>query len=274
MNKKKILKIIGFVFSALILFQTAMITYASIFGENNGDDVDISNVFVSQEIQDIIRQQDMSSFNKNLTAYKRMIVLLNVHDNFKTEIERLVSEGKKINDLMAAYTFLNDCYGTIDELEQLVIQKEQGQSWVEIFTNYSNTNIPFVPRNFDFDYLDELMKKEGITADDIMICDRVSQKSGEAFEELTELRMEGRTWKEINAELGIVNAQNAMPHVPVTIEQLKKYTADGRLSEEDVVYTLVTAFKLGIDETEAINKAKSGYTTEMFFSEALEQRYY
>jgi len=271
---KKILKIFGLAISAIILLQTAITTYASIFGDSRDNEVDISNVFVSQEIQNIIRQQDISSFNKNLTAYKRMIVLLDVHENYKTEIERLINEGKRINDLMAAYTFLNDCYGKIDELEQLVIQKEQGKSWVEIFTNYNNKNIAFVPRNFDFNYLDELMTKEGITTDDIMICDRVSQKSGVPYEEIIELRLEGKTWKEINAELGIVNAQNIMPHVPVTPEQIKKYTADGRLNEEEVVFALVTSYKLGIDETEAINKAKSGYTPEMFFSEAVEKKYY
>lgn len=274
MKNRRIVKILGITLAAAILFQTATITYASIFGENNGDSVDISNVDVSQEIQDIIRQQDISSFNKNLTEYKRMIVLLDIHDSFKSQIESLISQGKKITDLMVAYNFLNDCYGTIDQLEPMVNKKEGGQAWGDIFTQYNRQNPSFEPRNFDFDYLDELAKKDGVTTDDIMIGDRISQQSGLPFEEVMERKMDGHIWKDINAELGIVNAQHSMPHVPVTPEQLKKYTADGRLSADLVVQTLVTAYKLGVDETQAINKAKTGYTTEMFFSEALERKYY
>ena len=273
MKNKRILKILGIVVVAALLLQAGIMTYAGVFG-GNSDDVDISNVVISQEIKDVIYAQDSDNFDKNIRNYKRMIVLLNVHDVFKTHIEDLIVEGMQLTDLMIAYTFLNDCYGSIEQLEILVNQRELGLSWVDIFTGYNDENPAFEPSNFNFDYLDEIMAIDGITADDIMIADRVSQNMDIPFEDVIEGRINGEIWKDINAELGIVNGQSAMPRVPVTSEQLKKHTAGDLLSEQLVVETLVTAFKLGINEQKAIDKAKEGYTAERFFAEVLEDRYY
>lgn len=272
MKNSRKLEILGIILAAFLMLQTAIIALGEVLG-GNGNGVDTSSVVVSQEIQDIIRQQDPTAFARNLDDYKRMIVLLDVHETFKAEIENLVVQGKGIKDLMIAYSFLNDAYGTIDQLEPLIDKKEQGKGWAQVFKLYNDSNPAFIPRNFDFDYLDEIMKSGNLTADDIMIADRVSQKSGAALEELIENRLLGLSWKSINAELGIVNASSNMPRVPVTAEQLKKYTVDRVLNEDRVVQTLVTAFKLGMDADTAIGLVKNGYTTEMLFAKALEEKY-
>lgn len=229
---------------------------------------------MSQEIQNLIRAQDEDQFEKNMRNYKEMIVLLNVHDNYKNDIENMVENGKKITDILIAYTFLNETYGKAAQIGALVNKKEAGASWFDIFKQYNTENQAFTPQSFDFDYLESLMKQAGITNDDIMIVDRVSQSTGAAFEDVIDQKTQGQSWKEVNAGYGIVNGQESIPRVSITHDQLKKHTAGGVLSEEQVTETLVTAYKLGLEEQVAIDRVKAGYTVERLFAEALEQKYY
>ena len=273
MQKNKLFRILVVIVAAGLIVQSAIYAYAGIFGEQPGDSIDISVVHVSPEIENIIKEQEPGEFTKNLNNYKRMLVVLNVHDTFKTKIENTIVSGKRLQDILIAYQYLNENYGLIDELDALITAKESGNTWLEAFNAYKQDNPEFVPRSFDFNYLEELMKSDGINEDDIMIADRVSQKVGLPFEDIISERISGKQWKEINEAYGIVNAQNKLPRVPVTQEQLKKYTTGSTITEEVVVETLVTAFKLEMDEQLAINKVKEGYTKEKFFAEALESKY-
>lgn len=272
MKSKKMLKFAGIILAAGILLQTGIMAYTGLL-VNTTDDVDTSNVIVSTEVQNLIKNQDTENYDKNLNNYKRMIVLLNVHEDFKNQLESMVKEGNRLTDIMIAYTFINDCYGKIEQVKELTNEKESGGNWADIFKKYITEKQAFVPRSFDFEYLESLMKEAGITNDDIMIADRVSQNAGIEFNEIIDEKIAGKSWKDINANYGIVNGQEAMPRVSVTSEQLKKHTSDGILSEEQVTETLVTAFKLGITEQLAVEKAKAGYKTEDFFAEVLEEMY-
>lgn len=272
MLKNKIFRILGVIIAAGLIVQTVIYAYAGIFGGQPDGNVDISKVQISPEIENMIREQEPGEFTKNLNNYKRMLVVLDVHDSFKTEIESRIASGKRIQDILIAYQFLNENYGRIDELDALIAARESGKTWLEVFNEYRQNNPEFIPRSFDFNYLEELMKSDGICEDDIMIADIVSQKTGVPFEDFIAERISGIKWKEINESHGIVNAQDVLPRVPVTQEQLKKYTS-GTFTEDMVVETLVIAFKLELDEQEAINKAKQGYTRERFFAEVLEDKY-
>ncbi|NLV35631.1 MAG: hypothetical protein GXY17_03010 [Clostridiaceae bacterium] len=274
MKSKKIIKIAALILAGGVLLQTAILAYTGVFDRTDSGDVDISQVIIAEEVQNLIKAQDEDRYEENIRNYKEMIVLLNVHDSYKNEIEDMVKEGKSITDIMIAYTFLNDCYGKAELIEMLVNKKEAGQSWSEIFKQYNKDYPAFMPQSFDFDYLDNLLKQGGITNDDIMIADRVSQSAGAAFEEVIDKKAGGEAWKEINAYYNIVNGQETILRVSVTQEQLEKHKVGGTFSEEQVVETLVTANKLGLDEQTAIDKAKAGYTVERFFAEALEQKYY
>jgi hypothetical protein len=273
MLKNKFIRILGLIVAVGLIVQSVIYVYAGIFGEQPGDNIDISAVNISPEIENIIREQEPGEFNKNLNNYKRMLVVLDVHDTFRTEIENCIVSGKRLQDLLIAYQYLNENYGLIDELDVLIASKESGNTWLEVFYAYKQENPEFVPRSFDFNYLEEIMQSDGVIEDDIMIADRVSLKTGLPFESIIAERISGKQWKEINEGYGIINAQGMLPRVPVTQEQLKKHTSGGNISEEMVVETLVIAFKLEMNEQDAINKAKDGYTKERFFAEALENKY-
>lgn len=236
--------------------------------------INTSSVIISDEIQNIIKQADPVNFDKNLNNYKTLLVTLEVHDKYKTEIERLLKENHKLPDILTAYSYLNNSYGLMEDLEAFVKLREAGKTWVQIFKEYKQGNPAFKPGNFDSNYLENLRKTPGLSTDDIMIGDRVSQKTGKPFKEVIDMRIKGTSWKDINGELDVLNGQTALPHVKVTEEQMRLNTTDGKLTEQKVVEAFVIADKLGKTTSEIINQEKLGLSKEDIYAACFESRFY
>jgi hypothetical protein len=222
----------------------------------------------------LIKAADPDNYTKNLNNYKQLLKDLNVHTRFKNELERLIKKGKKLPDLLTAYSFLNDCYGRITELEKLVSEKESGKTWAAVFTAYNKSNPQFEPSNFDNAYLEKLLATPGVDHDDIMIADRVSQKTGAAFDAVISKKTSGSSWRLIKAQYGIVNGLEKSPHLSVTREQLSKYTKQTGLEQKAVIGWLTTAEKLGKVPDEILKLAKQGLSKEEVYAKVYQEKYY
>lgn len=234
---------------------------------------DEASTEISKEILDLIKAQDPDSYTKNLNNYKQLLELLNVHVKFKNEIERLIKKGKKLPDILIAYSFLNDCYGGMEDIEKLVDKKESGKKWPDIFKEYFKNNPEFVPRDFESDYLERLLDS-GTNQDTIMIADRVSQKAKVEIDTLISKKQAGESWRLINAEYGIVNGLEKSPHLSVTRNQLTKYTTQTKLSEKEIINALTIGTKLGKSADSVLNSVKKGLSKEEIYAMAFEEKYY
>lgn len=235
---------------------------------------DINNTEISQEILNVIRESDTANFERNVSNYKSLLIKLNVQEVFKNEIERLIKEGHKLPDLLIAYEFLNENFGKQEELEELSIEKQGGKTWTEIFKSYNTANGEFIPRAFEPDYLERLMKATNITPDDIMIADIIAAKLQKDYDGIIVLRLDDMSWKEINGELGILSSIKHLPRVQVTNEEIDKYKSTAGLSEDQIVDGFVIAEKLGKTEKEIIDKIKAGYSREKIYAECYQEKYY
>ncbi|MCG7408436.1 hypothetical protein MH117_13480 [Paenibacillus sp. ACRRX] len=208
------------------------------------------------------------------SKYKDMLAELDVHDKFKREIDKLVGKGYDLSDLMVAYEFLYQSYGRMQELEALVKQQDSGKSWEHVFKDYNKSHKPFVPRAFDTDYLESLMKTNGLTSDDIMIADRIGFVSAKAFKDILIAKLETQnSWKEIAAEHNIVNSSSTLPRVPVTQEELSKFTSASKLTEERVTEAIVLAKKIGKTPQQVISSMKSGQSEEAILADGYVEKY-
>lgn len=236
-------------------------------------DKESKSTSIPGETKDVIRLSDSKKTEANTDNYTELLQSLNVHDKYKNEMDRLLGEGHNLSDILTAYSFLNDKYGTLQEIETLVQEKESGKDWTYIFTKYNKKNPEFVPRSFEDGYLEEVLKVPGITADDIMIADRVSQKTGRTFQEVMEKRMEGQNWKDINAWLDIVNGDETLPRVSVSPEQIDKYVNTG-MDREIVIKGYVIAKKLGQKAETVMKELKEGTKEEELLDKYYTRIYY
>lgn len=231
-----------------------------------------ASVEISSEMQEIIRQADPANFDKNIGNYKTLLIKLDVHQNYRDEMEQLLREGHGLPDVLTAYEFLNENFGMVTELEVLIAEKESGDNWSTVFERYNSRNPEFMPGSFEPEYLEELMSTPGITTDDIMLADRVAQKLSIAVSEVIAQRTAGAAWKDINENYGIVNAQMSIPHVPVTPGQIDRYTTGG-LERQQVILAFVIATKLDKNPEEVMDKLKSGESREQIYAGYYAEKY-
>jgi hypothetical protein len=235
--------------------------------------IDISRIMLKTEVENIITSLDAANAAKNIKNYKTLVAALDVPQSFQTEIEEMYTKGHKVKDVLIAYEFLYQSYGSIEELEELITQKESGNAWNIIFKEYKNSMATFEPSNFEGGKLEEIFKTPGITPDDIIIADRTAQQTGIKFDELIAMRGQGMVWKTINEELEIINTSAELPRVAVTSAQVKNHMKETGLSEEQVIEALVLAQKLDKDGKAVVDKIKAGNTEEDIFAESLEEKY-
>lgn len=285
--KRKSVKILIIVVLAAFLIQAGVMAYTAISSNDdssqqiqttslqvNTPQVDTSGIAISDQIQNLIKQADPNNFDRNISNYKLLLVKMDVSQKFRDEIERLIIGRHKLPDILTAYDFLYDSYGLMEDIQKFVEYKESGKNWTQIFADYNRENPKFAPRNFDSDYLQSLMNMSGINTDDIMIADRVSSKLKKPFDEVLDKRKQGTSWKDINTEYNIVNSQSAMPHVPVTEEQIEKYKQNSGMTEDQVVEAFVIAYKLDMNAEGIVNKMKSGANIEQIYADCYQAKYY
>lgn len=236
-------------------------------------EIDITEVSISGEIEGVIRNSDGKNSDKNIKNYKKVLKAFDVPDKFKKEIERLIKKGYQVPDILTAYDFLYDNYGLIEELEKLIEKKNEGESWTEVFVDFNKSHKEFIPRDFDSKYLEGLLKTPRISPDDIMNADRISQKGLMTFEQLIEMRKEGKTWKEINSELGIVNTSGIIPRISISRAKVKKYVQNTGMSEKKVIDALALSSKMEKDDDDVINEFKSGLKKEDIYSGLYNEKY-
>ncbi|CAG7644632.1 hypothetical protein PAESOLCIP111_04752 [Paenibacillus solanacearum] len=233
-----------------------------------------SEIVISQEVLDRIRQSDPANSDRNIANYKNLLIKRDVHPKFKEEVERLVLLNHRISDLLIAYEFLYQAYGQKQDLEAFVRQKEAGKAWDIIFQEYKSSHEEFRPRTFDSGELESLMAIAGITSDDIMIADRVSFVTAVPFKDLIKGKLESsKSWKEANAGLDIVNSAGALPRVQISAEQINRYTQTAKLSEQQVAEAFVLATKVDEKPEIVIEKLRTGVSQETIMSEYWQQKY-
>lgn len=228
-------------------------------------EIDTSNVEVPEDVAESIEKFDKKNAEKNIENYKRVMVEFDVPKEYKEEINTLIKEGTNVPDIFVAYNFLNENYGQIKEVSELVTEKAQGKQWEDIFSEYNKKLTEFKPTNFQNGYLDTLM--DTLKVDDIMIADRISQKGIKNFDVLIEMRKNSEGWKEIKTELGIVNVENSFPHVAVSSVEVDKYVKSQEMTEDQVIGALVLSRKNNLKDEDIITKIKNGEDKEEIYSE-------
>ncbi len=233
-----------------------------------------SDIVILDEVKNKIKESDPDNYDKNITNYTNLLINLNVHDKFKTEIENLVIDGHKLPDILIAYQFLYHEFGFSSEIEPMVIKKETGETWETIFKEYHAINPRFVPTNFDPDYLENLMNHQDLTSDDIMIADWASFRTKKPFDEIINSVLAIHDWKEINAQLDILFSNATLPRVQITKEQLDNNTKSFGLTEQQVVEAFVLANKVNEIPKNILQMEKDGYSEEAIMDKSYSNEYY
>lgn len=233
-----------------------------------------AEIVISDKVLEAIRLQDPAGYEWNTAAYKHMMAELQVHDLFRTQLDELIVAGGKVPDILTAYDYIYRQFGSFEDVKRLLTARQNGQSWTEAFQAYAARTPSFVPQAFDSDYLEGLLQAPGLTADDIMIADHISFKTGKKVPVLMALFLEGDEWREQCAKLGLLFSGESLPRVAVTEEQLRKHAEAGIMSEEQAVEAFVLAAKLDQAAESIVALLKAGASEAAIYEQAYAKKFY
>jgi hypothetical protein len=182
---------------------------------------------------------------------------LHIQGDRQVQINELIKKGYSEKDVYIAYAFLCEKYGTLEELNNMLEQKTSKKSWQSIFQQYDKNHKKFQPRKFEPDYIDELIISE-VSADDIMICDKIAYKSKKEYKDIMTEHMEGSSFIEIANRLGIICNEEKLLRIQVTEDELNKYIKKYKFTREQIFGYCVLAKKTSQNCYTVMNKISEG----------------
>lgn len=235
----------------------------------------VEDIVLPESVVQGLKRSNPQGYEHDMENYKRLLAGLHVHDTYRGKLDELLAGGTKASEVLTAYEFVYRQFGSFADMENLLALRQTGRNWSQLFAAYLRETKAFVPQAFDSEYLETLLKSPRLTADDIMIADQISFKTGKPFKELINKKLEEADsgWREQCAAAGLLFSGAALPRVSVTEEQLKKYTEAGIMSEEQVVEVFVLANKLGEPPEAVIAKLKGGSTEAELYEHAYASKY-
>lgn len=240
--------------------------------QNQKKEIDISNVIIDENISEKIKKSDAKNNKKNIDNIKKEIASLQIDGKRLEKIYQLVDSGFSVPEILTAFRFLNEQYGGLDEMDILLNKKSQGISWSKIFDDYLNEYPEFKMTAFDEKELNSY-RAGGLTTDDIMIADRLSQRGYESFEELIGKRQKGESWKSIKENFNVINMEEKLQVVSIDASTIKKITKENNISEEDAIEAIVLSRNLNVDEDETIKLKKSNQSKQVVLEKILDKKF-
>ena len=206
-------------------------------------------------------------------SFEQFLNTLDVQDVYRQEIEQLIAGGYTREDVCTAYDFLYQNFGSEADLEALLVSKAAGKTWGQIFTAFTAAQPKFEPRAFDSGELENLMRAQNFTADDIMIGDRLSFVTGKAFNDLISERIETGEWSAIFAREKVLYSGKPLPRVEITTDQLQQYVQQGTFNDQQVVKAFVLAQKIGEAPGVVVARLKQGTSEATIMADSYVKKY-
>ncbi|MFB9273922.1 hypothetical protein [Cohnella cellulosilytica] len=276
MNKKS--KLVLILLLLVVTLPAGIVAFAAIGEETQSPTSQqiyesTEKVVIPRETLERIKAFDPAGYERHLADYKQTIVELRISHKLQAKIEDLLEEGYSLTEILVGYEFLSLNFGTIEQLQELLDKKQDGDAWANLFVAYHRDHPPFSPRSFDSGLLEQLMNAPLLNADDIMIADRISFVTGKAVEEIFESRKAGTPWHEITSEAGILFGDDKLPRVQVTNDQLQKLQNQTGWTDDRITAAIVTAHQAGQEPEKVVEKLKRGTREEAILAEAYETKH-
>lgn len=293
MNKRRVIQIAAISMIAALVLQAGVFAYTKVVSTQSSQAAnpagsvktadklqEIAKVTASSgdaaaegsAVQAVLNTQPLKSEVVHV-SFEQFLNTFGVQDVYRQKIEQLIEGGYTREDVCTAYDFLYQNFGSEADLEALLAAKSKGKTWEQIFTAYTAEQPKFEPRAFDSDELENLMKAQNFTADDIMIGDRLSFVTGKAFKDLISERIETGEWSAIFAREKILYSGKPLPRVQITADQLQQYVQQGTFSEQQVVKAFVLAQKVGEAPGVVVARLKQGASEAEIMADSYLKKY-
>ncbi|MEK4854385.1 hypothetical protein NST04_31425 [Paenibacillus sp. FSL H7-0756] len=262
MNKRKVIQASALIIILVLVFQAGVFAYAKVAVTPKAETEEGQETNAGPVQSEVVQ-----------SSYDQFLKDFSVQETYRKQIEELVAGGYSRAAVMIAYDFLYHNFGNVNDWTALLEARSAGKTWETLFTQYRETHKEFIPRSFESEELELLMQVQGATSDDIMIADRLSFVTGKLFGNLLNEKLKNGKWSSVFEREKVLYSGNPFPRVQITEEEVRKYTGDGKLSEQQVTHAFVLAQKLGESAKVVVARVAQGFSDEMIMAQTYTEKY-
>lgn len=262
MNKRKVIQAFALIIILVLVFQAGVLAYAKVAVTPKAETGDNHGMNAGPVQPEVVQ-----------SSYDQFLKEFSVQETYRKQIEELVADGYSRAAVLTAYDFLYHNFGNVNDWNAMLAARSAGKSWETLFTEYRETHKEFIPRSFESEELELLMQVQGATSDDIMIADRLSFVTGKLFGDLLNEKLKSGKWSSVFEREKVLYSGNPFPRVQITAEEVREYTGDDKLSEQQVTHAFVLAQKLGESAKVVVTRVAQGFSDEMIMAQTYTEKY-
>jgi len=245
----------------------------------NSEDEDIieREIKLSEEAAELELPEDITSiFGKDKDSedyYKKLVIEKGLTD---LKIEKLKQYLLNYTDyfaILTIYDCLADNFFAYSDLDAAVKRYMNGESLDNILDYYIEFDRDFKSYNFEEDELEYYMISAGLSAQDIMMADLMSQHCGIPIKEIIDKMLELESWESLTEGYGIINSNRKLHSVDVNSEDILICQNELGLTEEEAIKEIVTADKAKIKKSDIVKMKKSKVKKGKIFVEEMHDRF-
>ena len=231
------------------------------------EEIDTENINLSNEAQGLLKDDNA------IKDYKIIMAQYSPTNELLDVINKKLEDGFDMSDIAVCYSFLYEKNGNIKDLDNLLNQRKKGKSFDKIFVKYNKDNKEFKPSDFEDGFIESQIES-GLTTDDIMIADEISQKDlGPDIKSLLDRKKSGETWRDIKGKLGFVKLEEEYKSYSITSTEVSDYANETGLTKDQVIEALLLARKNKVDEKTVIEEIKNEKSIEEIYMGIFTERY-
>ncbi|MEK4008421.1 hypothetical protein [Paenibacillus sp. FSL H3-0333] len=262
MNKRKVIQASALIIILVLVFQAGVFAYAKVAVTPKAETEESPETNTGPVQSEVVR-----------SSYDQFLKEFSVQETYRKQIDQLVAGGYSRAAVLTAYDFLYHNFGNVNEWTAMLGARNTGKTWEALFTQYRETHKEFIPRSFESEELELLMQVPGATSDDIMIADRLSFVTGKLFGDLLTAKLKSGKWSSVFEQENVLYSGNTFPRVQITEEEVRKYTGNSKLSDQQVTHAFVLAQKLGESAKVVVTKVAQGIADEIIMAQSYTEKY-
>lgn len=212
--------------------------------------------------------------SNKIQLFEGFIKELSVPEAYVGQILALTEQGYSLKDIMVLYDFLEDNFGSMDELESMLAQKKAGANFAQLFDTYITSKQDYTQKDFPEGEIDRLLSYQFINIEDILVADIMAQEANVAFDDIMGQLTQGKSWQEVAVSINMLKCDGKADTIVISSGEIEQYAEQNTVSIQKAAKYVAMEKEAGDTQTKANSRIKIAQKSPaQAFADYLEEKY-
>ena len=212
--------------------------------------------------------------SNKIQQFEGFIKEFSVPEVYVEQILALVEQGYSLRDIMVLYDFLEDNFGSMDELESMLAQKKAGANFVQLFDAYIVSKQDYTQKDFPEGEIDRLLSYQFIDIEDILVADIMAQEANVPFDDIMGQLTQGKGWQEVAVSVNMLTCDGEADTIAISNEEIEQYAEQNTVSVQKAAKYVAMEKEAGGAQTKTNSRSKMAQKSPVqALADYLEEKY-